>query len=82
MAKNIHKGSEYNNINETWDENEKRRERGIAPRTDDTASGGATTDESLQKVIHKEAAEYDRANKEDRVLGGDRATVKDDDMEQ
>jgi hypothetical protein len=78
MAKNIHKGTEYNNINETWDQNEKRRESGAAPRLDDTSSDRATTDNDLQQVIQEEAAEYDNANKEERILGGDRATVNDD----
>ena len=79
MAKNINKRTDYSNINETWDQNEQRREKGLAPQNDDTSSGGTTTDEELQRVIHEEAAEYDKANKEDRVLGGDRATVNDDD---
>ena len=34
--------------------------------------------EDLQQVISEEAAEYDRDNKEDRLLSGDRASVNDD----
>jgi hypothetical protein len=30
-------------------------------------------------VIHKEAAEYDNENKENRILGGERASVNDED---
>ncbi len=75
MAKGIHKGTEYDNINETWNQNESRRERG----EDIAASGTTQSDSDLQKVIQEEAAEYDNSNKEERILGGDRATVNDDD---
>lgn len=72
MAKGIHKGTELNNVQETWNENERRRAEG-----EDTGRQ-AGVDENLQQVISKEAAEYDRDNKEDRLLGGDRASVNDD----
>jgi len=76
MAKGVHKGTELRNVNETWDENERRR-AGSAPGSDDVA-GGTTDNDDLQQVIKEEAAEYDNANKEDRLLGGERATVNDD----
>jgi hypothetical protein len=72
MAKGIHKGTELNNVQETWNENERRRAAG-------EDIGGATgSDEGLQRVIREEAAEYDGENKSDRVLGGERATLNDD----
>ena len=71
----IHKGTELNNVKETWDQNERNRESGNAPGTE----RGAGTDNDLQRVIQEEAAEYDNANKEERILGGERATVRDDD---
>jgi hypothetical protein len=36
----------------------------------------------LQQTIKEEAAEYDQANKEERILDGDRATVRDEDREE
>ena len=76
MAKGIHKGSELNNVSETWDQNERQRESGNAPRREDTdeVSGG----NDLEQVIKEEAAEYDNVNKEDRLLSGERASINDD----
>ena len=70
MPKNIHKGTELNNVRETWEENEKKNV--------DTGKS-ATTDENLERIIEEEASEYENANKEERLLDGDRASVKDDD---
>lgn len=70
MAKNIHKGTELNNVRETWDENEKKQ-------VNRTVS--STGDEDLEQVIKEESSEYDNANKEERLLGGDRGSVKDED---
>jgi len=72
MAKSFHKGTELNNIKETWEQNEKAS--GINPENDPPT--GIPND--LQQVVKKEAAEYDNADKEDRLLGGERATVRDD----
>ena len=69
MPKNIHKGTELNNIRETWDQNERRRSQ---------TDGPSTTDRNLERVIEEEATEYENANKEERVLGGERASVNDD----
>jgi hypothetical protein len=71
----IHKGSELNNIRETWDQNEKLRQRGEAASASDDATG---VNPDLLQTIREEAAAYDRADKEERLLGGDRATVSDD----
>lgn len=68
MANNIHKGTELNNVKETWEENEKKQ-------LNRTSSG---SEEGLDKVIKEESAEYDNANKEERLLDGDRGSVKDE----
>ena len=76
MAKGLHKGTELSNINETWDQNERNRQN---ENTDGAGQANAeqpTTD--LERIIKEEASEYDNANKEDRILGGDRATVNDE----
>jgi hypothetical protein len=72
MAKGIHKGTELNNIQETWNENERRRAAG------EDVGRQTGIGEDLQQVIREEAAEYDNDNKEDRLLSGDRASVNDD----
>jgi hypothetical protein len=72
MSKAIHKGTELNNIKETWQQNE--RANGANPENDPPTG----VPDDLQKVIKEEAAEYDNADKEERLLRGDRATVSDD----
>ena len=64
-----HKGTELNNVRETWNQNEREHENTGAP---------SSTDENLERIIEEEASEYDTANKEERLLSGDRATVDDD----
>lgn len=79
MAHNIHKGTKLSNVNETWNQNE--RERGMAPErinTDETAPTG----NDLEQVIKEEAAEYDNASSEERLLSGNRATINDDNLEE
>ena len=75
MENNQHKGTELNNVQETWNENEKRREEGseAAGNTQPDAQPATT----LDKIIQQEAQDYDNENKESRLLGGDRATVND-----
>lgn len=71
MPRNIHKGTELNNVRETWEQNERQHiSKPSAPGADD-----------LERVIENEATEYDNANKEERLLGGERATVDDDQKE-
>jgi hypothetical protein len=70
MPKNIHKGTELNNVKETWEQNEKERANTNAP---------SSAAENLEKIIEKESSEYDNVNKEERLLTGDRASVKDED---
>jgi hypothetical protein len=69
MPKNIHKGTELNNVRETWERNEKENAN---------TGGSGIADERLERIIEEEASEYDKANKEERLLEGDRASVKDD----
>lgn len=69
MSKSIHKGTELNNVKETWEQNEKERLNTNAP--------SATDD--LERTIEEESSEYDNANKEERLLSGDRASVNDED---
>lgn len=69
------KGSELNNVQETWDRNEKALQANGGEALPEPATD-ATTD--IEKLIKKEAGEYDQINKEERTLGGDRATINDD----
>lgn len=72
----IHKGSELNNVRETWQQNERAEEGNGVDKT-----SNETTDlpDELKQTIAEEAAEYDNTNKEDRLLDGERATVRDED---
>lgn len=77
MAKGIHKGTEFNNIQETWNQNERTGAGTDIP--DQPVSTTANTGRSdLDRVIEEEATEYDTTNKEDQLLSGDRASVNDD----
>ena len=69
MSKSIHKGTELNNVKETWEQNEKQQSK---------ISGAGSGNESLDNKIEEQAKEYENAHKEDRLLGGERATVNDD----
>ncbi|HYO21141.1 MAG TPA: hypothetical protein VER36_01970 [Flavisolibacter sp.] len=71
----IHKGTELNNVNETWNQNERLREND-QPGTSNTTDTAGTGSE-LEQTITEEAREYDNANKDERVLDGERATVND-----
>jgi hypothetical protein len=72
MAKGIHKGTELNNVKETWNENERRG------TGDQSVSEDATVNNDLNQTIKEEAAEYDRESNEEKLLGGDRATLNDE----
>ena len=72
------KKTELGNVNETWRQNERASESVNTSGTRDTASDAPVPDNELGRIIKKEASEYDDANKTERVLGGDRATVNDD----
>jgi hypothetical protein len=69
---NIHKGTELNNVRETWEQNERNPDRGVQPER-----VRFTSADDLQETVQREAADYDRTSKDDQLLGGDRATVND-----
>jgi hypothetical protein len=75
MPINNHNGTELNNVKETWDQNEKERANG--GEAADDLQGNAAPATGLDQIIQKEASEYDNENKENRLLGGDRASVND-----
>ena len=68
MARN-HKGTELNNVRETWEKNEREYVN---------TNAAATTDENLQRVIEEESSEYENTKSEDKLLSGDRASIDDD----
>ena len=76
MSNSIHKGTELNNVSETWDRNE--RIKNESSRADSSTYDEATPTTELDQVVKKEAAAYDNENSEDRLLGGDRASLNDD----
>jgi hypothetical protein len=78
MAKSIHKGTEFNNVKETWNQNERLSSGSDAPGQPISAPSGNTGRDDLDRVIEEEAIEYDTTNKEDQLLSGDRASVNDD----
>ena len=77
MESSTHKGSELNNVSETWDKNERLREKRNSETEGNTLDEQAPENE-LEQLIKQEASEYDNENKENRILGGDRATVNDE----
>lgn len=78
MENSIHKGTELNNVRETWEQNERLREKGNVAGMEGNTSNEETPRNELEQLIKQEASEYDNENKENRVLGGDRATVNDE----
>jgi hypothetical protein len=68
MPNNYHKGTELNNVRETWDQNERERIK----------TGSPSSTDKFERTIEEEALEYDNANKEERVLTGERASLNDD----
>lgn len=68
----IRKGSEYNNINETWKQNEQHN-----PPRDREHSRPEGVSRHLQKTIQEEAAAYDNANREERWPDAGPASPKD-----
>ena len=78
MESSTHKGSELNNVSETWDKNERLREKRNSAGTEGNTSDEPAPENELEQLIKQEASEYDNENKENRILGGDRATVNDE----
>jgi hypothetical protein len=77
MENGIHKGTELNNVKETWDQNEKNKENENTWKTEAENTKAEPVSE-LEKVIKQEADEYDSENKENQLLTGERATINDD----
>lgn len=69
----LHKGSELKNVSETWDQNERER----ISNDGATANSEASANDDLDSLVKEAAVEYDQANKEGRILDGERATVND-----
>jgi midasin (ATPase involved in ribosome maturation) len=80
MENTSHKGTEFNNVQETWNQNERNLQNGTGAGSGSVADETAPKNE-LEELIRQEATEYDNANKEDRILDGDRATVNDEDTD-
>lgn len=75
MSNEIRKG--LTNVSETWEANE--RNRGEENRNDQSEQFPAASE--LDRVVREEAADYDNTSNEERLQGGDRATVNDDDQQ-
>lgn len=71
------RGSGLQNVSETWDRNEQKKAMDNAAGNDMENTELPAASE-LDRMVHNEAAEYDNENKENRLLGGDRATRNDD----
>ena len=69
----IHKGSELKNVSDTWDQNERERQNNDSSSSEKETS----TNDDLDGLVKAAATEYDQANKEERVLDGERATIND-----
>lgn len=65
------------NVSETWDRNEEKRSLENAAG-DDMENTELPAASELDRMVREEASEYDSDNREDRLLGGDRATRNDD----
>ena len=74
MENTHHKGSELNNVQETWNQNEKNLRDEQAAGSEDNLLQHVPPASELDKIISAEASDYDHANKEDRLLSGERAT--------
>ena len=77
MSNNIHKGSELRNVKETWDENERQGARND-PEKSKEGMEDTSINKEMQQHIASEAREYDNTSKEEQLLKGDRASVRDE----
>ena len=78
MENTNHKGSELNNVQETWNQNEKNLHDKQARDSEEHLLQHIPPASELDKIISAEASDYDHANKEDRLLSGERATEHDE----
>ena len=82
MANETRRVTGLNNVSETWDQNEqKRAEQAANGMPNDAPAEEVPAASELDQIIREEATAYDNENKEDRLLGGDRATRNDDTTE-
>ena len=82
MANETRRVTGLNNVSETWDQNEQKRAEQAANGTPhDAPAEEVPAASELDQIIREEATAYDNENKEDRLLGGDRATRNDDTTE-
>ncbi len=81
MENSTHKGTELNNVKETWDQNERNLQNTNPGGGEGNTSNEVIPEGDLDKLVKQEAAEYDNVNKEDRILSGERATVNDDETD-
>ena len=72
-----HKGSEFNNISETWDRNEQKRTENNAANPERMLTDDTTADNALERIVKEESTEYDNQNKGEQLLTGERATLDD-----
>ena len=77
MEPNNHNGNELNNVQETWNQNERLRANEETDKTNNNPTEDTAPATDLDRIIKEEAIEYDNENKENRLLGGDRASVND-----
>ena len=86
MENTNNKSSEFKNVTETWDENERKlneeklRQENL-PAMELKIPDDAPSMDELEKIVKTESIEYDHSDKEERILGGDRASVNDDDKD-
>ena len=78
MKNNIHKGSELNNIKETWDQNEKDLQNQDPTRIEEYSPEAINTPDDFEQLVKKEADEYDHMDKEEKLLTGERASLNDE----
>ena len=86
MENTHHKSSEFKNVTDTWDENERKlqeeklRNENL-PAMELKVPDDAPSGDELENIVKTESIEYDHSNKEERILGGERASVNDDDKD-
>jgi hypothetical protein len=79
MENTHHKGSELKNVTDTWAENERILREENQLKEEIKIPDEAPSGDELENIVRMESNEYDHSNKEDRLLGGERATMNDDD---
>jgi hypothetical protein len=78
MENAIHKGTELNNVKETWDENERNLRNQNSLGSEGNIADDIAPANDLDKLVKNEARDYDNTENEKRLLTGERATINDD----